>query len=149
MAALPPGVLGIALDSSACSGKVSGETCQLQCSQGYDLIGAVWWSDWMSYTRLPLRINHSGLYCCQYQYKLRYPVGLRYPLMAATGDASLTCQAETSTFTSSSAVCEPRCKTKVLEVVFSPRKWQPAIPRDDVMYQLVSIYLHLAFSGFV
>ena len=55
------GVLGIALDSSACSGKVSGETCQLQCSQGYDL----------------------------------------------AGDASLTCQAETSTFTSSSAVCEP------------------------------------------
>lgn len=143
VAALPPGVLGIALDSSACSGKVSGETCQLQCSQGYDLLGAVWWSDccfvgflpfkechiaciseypiaiWIGQSCLQLRYTHTKgtLIIGQYQYKLE-SVGLRYPLAVATGDASLTCQAETSTFTSSSAVCEPRCKTKVLEFAF-------------------------------
>lgn len=149
VAALPPGVLGIALDSSACSGKVSGETCQLQCSQGYDLLGAMWWSDcccsfhlknatlhvypiaiWIGHSCLLLKSTHTKgtVIIGQYQYKLE-SVGLRSPLAVATGDASLTCQAETSTFTSSSAVCEPRCKTKVLEVAFfrkgtATRNWR-------------------------
>lgn len=53
--------LGVALDPSPCSGTTSGQSCHLQCVQGYELVG----------------------------------------------DGTLTCQAETGTFTSSSASCEP------------------------------------------
>ena len=73
---------------------------------------------WIGHSCLLLKSTYQGTVIIgQYQYK-HESVGLRYPLALATGDASLTCQAETSTFTSSSAVCEPRCKTKVMEVAF-------------------------------
>ena len=102
----PPGFsLGIALDPSGCSGTVSGQSCQLKCTTGYDLVGT--WGDHglpvMKLRRFIWQLDAIGSW-------------LRFK---RPGDGSLTCQAETGTFTSSSAVCVPR--------------WEANMPRCQIL----------------